>query len=94
MANMFNPPHPGEILKLDVLEPLGLSITAAAEKLGVTRKTLSALVNGKAGVSVEMAYKLSKACGTTPEFWVNLQKQYDLWVYRNTDTTKVYAFAS
>lgn len=75
---MKNPAHPGEILREDCIEPLGLSITAVADALGVTRKSLSALVNCKAGVSTEMALRLSLAFGTTPEFWLNMQQAYDL----------------
>ncbi len=82
---MHNPPHPGEILRADYLEPLKLSVTAAAKALGVTRKTLSALLNERAGVSPAMAYRLSKAFDTTPELWVNLQAQFDLWQARATD---------
>jgi addiction module HigA family antidote len=76
---MHNPPHPGEILKEDYLVPLGLSITAAASALGVTRQALSALVNGRGGVSPEMAIRLSKALNTSPQLWLNLQQQFDLW---------------
>jgi antitoxin HigA-1 len=70
--------HPGEIIKYDCLEPLGLSITDAATVLGVTRPTISKLVNGRASVSPEMAIRLSKAFGSTPEFWLRLQLNYDL----------------
>lgn len=77
---MFNPPHPGEVLKELCLEPLGLSVTRAAEALGVTRKTLSAILNGRAGISPEMAIRLSKAFGTSAESWLSQQAQYDLWV--------------
>ena len=76
---MHNPPHPGEILKALCLEPLGLTVTAAAEALGVSRKTLSAILNGRAGISPEMAVRLSIAFGTTAESWLNQQTQYDLW---------------
>jgi addiction module HigA family antidote len=76
---MHNPPHPGEILKTLCLEPLGLTVTAAAEALGVSRKTLSAILNGRAGISPEMAVRLSIAFGTTAESWLNQQTQYDLW---------------
>jgi addiction module HigA family antidote len=76
---MFSPPHPGEILKETCLKPLGLTVTKAARALGVTREALSRLVNGKAGVSPEMAIRLSKAFTTTPEMWSGLQQQYDLW---------------
>lgn len=76
---MHNPPHPGEVLKEFCLEPLDLSVTRAAEALGVSRKTLSAILNGRAGISPEMALRLSKAFGTTPESWLNQQMHYDLW---------------
>ena len=82
---MHNPPHPGEILRADYLEPLELSVTEAAKALGVTRKTLSAIVNERAGISPAMAHRLSKALHTTPELWVNLQTLYDLWQARETD---------
>ena len=77
---MHSPPHPGEVLKELCLEPLGISVTHAAEALGVTRKTLSALVNGRAGISPEMAVRLSIAFDTSAESWLNQQAQYDLWV--------------
>lgn len=76
---MHNPPHPGEILKELCLEPLGLSVTAAAEALGVSRKTLSAILNGKAGISPEMAIRLSIAFNTSAESWLNQQTQHELW---------------
>ena len=76
---MFNPPHPGEVIKELCLEPLGISVTAAAKGLGVSRKTLSALLNGRAGVSPEMAIRLSIAFDTSAESWLNQQSQYDLW---------------
>jgi len=75
---MKNPPHPGQHVKFDCLEPLGLSITKGAEALGVTRLTLSNLVNGKNGVSPEMAIRLSKAFGGSPEVWLGMQMDYDL----------------
>jgi addiction module HigA family antidote len=81
---MHNPPHPGEVIRELCLEPLGLSVTAAAKALGVTRKTISQLLNGKSGVSPEMAVRLSMAFGTTPESWLNQQMQYDLWKVRKT----------
>lgn len=77
---MHNPPHPGEILRELCLEPLGLSVTRTAEALGVSRKTLSAILNGRAGISPEMAIRLSKAFDTTAESWLNQQVQYDLWI--------------
>ena len=77
---MHNPPHPGEILRELCIEPLGLSVTRAAEALGVSRKTLSAILNGRAGISPEMAIRLSKAFDTSAESWLNQQVQYDLWL--------------
>lgn len=77
---MHNPPHPGEALRELCLEPLDLSVTRAAEALGVSRKTLSAILNGRAGISPEMAIRLSKAFGTSAESWLNQQMQFDLWV--------------
>lgn len=76
---MHNPPHPGEILRSLCLEPLGLTVTQAAEALGVSRKTLSAILNGRSGISPEMAVRLSMAFGTSSESWLNQQVQYDLW---------------
>ena len=76
---MHNPPHPGEIIKALCLEPLGLSVTAAAKALGVSRKTLSSILNGRAGISPEMAVRLSIAFNTTAESWLNQQTQFDLW---------------
>jgi addiction module HigA family antidote len=75
---MKNPPHPGEIVRKDCLEPLGLSVTEAAEGLGVSRKHLSELVNGHVGISPNMAIRLSKAFGGSPESWLTQQMQYDL----------------
>jgi len=77
---MHNPPHPGEVLRELCIEPLGLSVTRAAAALGVSRKTLSAILNGRAGISREMAIRLSKAFGTSAESWLSQQAQYDLWV--------------
>ena len=75
---MKNPPHPGRIVRQDCVEPLGLTITEAARVLGVTRQALNNVVNGKAGVSPEMAVRLSKAFGGSPELWLRLQANYDL----------------
>ncbi len=77
---MHDPPHPGEIIKELCLAPLGLSVTDAAKALGVSRKTLSSIVNGRAGISPEMAMRLSMALDTTAESWLNQQVQYDLWL--------------
>ena len=76
---MHNPPHPGEIIKGLCLEPLGLTVTEAAKGLGVSRKTLSAILNGRAGISPEMAVRLSIAFDNSAESWLNQQTQYDLW---------------
>lgn len=73
---MHNPPHPGKVLR----EYLGaLSVTEAAKHLGVTRVSLSRILNGAAGISAEMAISLSEALGTTPELWLGMQTQYELW---------------
>lgn len=77
---MHNPPHPGKVLRELCLEPLGLSVSEAARALGISRKTLSAILNGRAGISPEMAVRLSIAFGTSAESWLNQQTQYDLWV--------------
>ena len=76
---MHNPPHPGEVLKELCIEPLGLTVTKAAKGLGVSRKTLSAILNGKSGISPEMAVRLSIAFNTSSESWLNQQTQHDLW---------------
>jgi addiction module HigA family antidote len=75
---MHNPPHPGEIIREQCLEPLALTVTAAAKGLGVSRKALSELLNGRSGVSPEMAIRLAKAFGGRPELWLKLQLQFDL----------------
>lgn len=80
---MHNPPHPGGIVKRQCLEPLGLTVTRAARGLGVTRQAFSELVNERTGVSVEMAIRLSKAFGSTPETWLGMQTAYDLWQARD-----------
>ena len=76
---MHNPPHPGEVLKELCIEPLGITVTDAAKGLGISRKTLSSILNGKAGISPEMAVRLSIAFNTSSESWLNQQSQYDLW---------------
>lgn len=73
------PSHPGKILKDMYMEPLNLTIGEASANLGVTRKTLSMLLNERQGISAEMALRLSKALGTTPELWMNMQSSFDLW---------------
>ena len=73
------PTHPGEVLLEDVIKPLGITITEAARKLGVCRKTLSELVNQKSSLSPEMALRISEATSTSPESWLNMQSKLDLW---------------
>ena len=75
---MKNPPHPGRIVRQECIEPLGLTVTEAAERLGVVRQTLNNLVNERAGISPEMAVRLSKAFGSSPEVWLGLQMEHDL----------------
>jgi addiction module HigA family antidote len=90
---MYNPPHPGEAIRELCIIPLGLSITEAAKGLGVSRKTLSALLNGRYGVSPEMAIRLSKAFGGSAESWILLQAQYDLWhALQKNDELEVKSF--
>ena len=80
---MHNPSHPGAVLKGLYLDGAGLTITQAAEALGISRKTLSQIVNEKAGISPQMAILLSQAFpNTTPQLWLNMQQQYDLWQAR------------
>jgi addiction module HigA family antidote len=81
---MNNPCHPGEIVKHECLEPLGLSVTAGAKVLGVTRQALSNLINANSGVSPEMAVRLEKAFGGTAETWLRMQAAHDLARVRNT----------
>lgn len=86
---MKNPPHPGLTVKHDCLEELGLSVTAGAEALGVTRVTLSKLINGQSGISPEMAVRLAKAFGSSAETWLGMQIDYDLARVRNRDDITV-----
>lgn len=87
---MHNPPHPGEILRELCIRPLGMTVTQAAAALGVSRKTLSAILNGRAGISPEMAIRLSMAFNTTAESWLNQQVHYDLWqAHRNRKNVRV-----
>ena len=91
---MVAPPHPGGIVKRECLEALGLSVTKAAEGLGVSRQALSELVNEKSAVSAEMAIRLSKAFGSSPETWLGMQTAYDLWQARErADQFRVTQFA-
>lgn len=82
---MKNPVHPGRIVRHDCLEPLGLSVTKGANVLGVTRQALNNLVNGKSGISPEMAIRLTKAFGGTPETWLSIQIAYDLAAVRKNE---------
>ncbi|MFZ0707762.1 MAG: HigA family addiction module antitoxin [Candidatus Korobacteraceae bacterium] len=86
---IFNPAHPGEVLR----DYLGeMSVAEAAERLGVTRAHLSRILNGRAGVSAPMSLRLSAALGTSPEFWLKMQMQYDLWRAQKTKRPKVRPF--
>ena len=76
---MHNPPHPGEVIKRQCVEPLGLTVTEVAKRLGVSRNTLSMMLNGRLGISPEMAIRLSQGFGGSPESWLQQQMQYDLW---------------
>lgn len=90
---MYDPPHPGEAIRELCIEPLGLTITDAAKALDVSRKTLSALLNGRFGISPEMAIRLSKAFGGSAESWLIQQAQYDLWqVKKHGKELKVKSF--
>jgi antitoxin HigA-1 len=89
------PTHPGGILKRQYMEPLSLSVSELAETLGVSRKTLSKIVNERGDVTPDMALRLSKAFNTTPELWLNLQRNYDLWeaAHKSNDWKLVEAIA-
>lgn len=76
---MHNPPHPGEVLREDVIAPLGLSVTDAADRLGMSRVALSRVLNGKAGISPDLAVRLEQAGAGTAQAWVAMQANYDLW---------------
>lgn len=92
---MHTPPHPGEIIREDCLTPLDLTITEAADGLGISRKNLSRILNGHAGVSPDMAIRLSKAFGSSPEMWLKLQMAYDLaQAQKNEANQKVTRFVS
>lgn len=87
---MKNPPHPGRIVRQECIEPLKLTVTAAAKVLGVGRQALNNVVNEKAGISPEMAVRLSKAFGSSPEMWIRLQAGYDIAkALKNQDKIKV-----
>jgi addiction module HigA family antidote len=92
---MKNPPHPGVHIRRDCLEPLGLSVTEASRKLGVTRQALNNVVNGHAGISPEMAIRLSKAFGGSPEVWLRMQMNHDLaQAMKRADSIKVERLAA
>lgn len=93
-AKMHNPAHPGEILRELYLAPLGVTVTQAAEALRITRKHMSAIVNGRVPVTPEMAIRLAAVFATGPEIWVNLQAQYDLWRVRKASRPKVRALVT
>lgn len=87
---MHNPPHPGEFIREIYLDPYDLSIRALAENLGVSASTLTRIINGQSGISPEMALRLSKAIGRSPESWLAMQHNYDLWVAKKaTDLSRV-----
>lgn len=79
MTRMHNPPHPGEVLRDGVFTDTGITVTEFADRLGITRVMLSRVLNGKAGISADMAMRLSAALGTSPESWLHMQANYDLW---------------
>jgi len=83
MASKRKPRHPGALIKQQYLEPLNMSVTDLANALRVSRKTMSAIINEHGGITPVMALRLSKAFGTTPELWLNLQQKYDLWYGEN-----------
>jgi addiction module HigA family antidote len=86
MARMHNPAHPGEVLR----EYLGnMTVTEAADRLGVTRATLSRILNGTNGISADMALRLQDALGTSAEMWLGMQKQYELWIASKAKRPKV-----
>ena len=78
------PTHPGEIIKEDYLKPLSITITELASTLGVSRKTLSKIINKRGAITTDMALRLSRAFDTTPDLWLNLQKNFDLWQAEQT----------
>ncbi len=92
---MHNPPHPGTTLKVLYLDNVDMTVTQAAEKLGISRKTLSQIINGHAGISPQMAILLSQAFpNTTPQLWLNMQQQYDLWQVQQRPLPTIAPFVS
>ena len=97
MREQFNPPHPGEVLWGLDMEPAGLSVGEVAARLGVDRKTVSRIINGRSGISAEMAIRLGKAFRTTPDVWLTMQQSYDLWHAKQRvgkETARIKPFAS
>jgi addiction module HigA family antidote len=90
--NRPKPSHPGEVFLEDVLKPLGMSITEASGRLGITRKALSEFVNQRSSLSINLAMRIAQATNTTPESWINMQTNLDLWQARQ-NAPKVKAFA-
>ena len=87
------PVHPGEILKEEYIQERGLTITKVARGIGVTRQALSAVVNERLGITPELAVKLSEAFGNTSQFWINLQKNYEMWhAEKNVDRSVIEHF--
>jgi antitoxin HigA-1 len=86
------PVHPGELLHEEVLKPLNITITQAARALGVSRKTLSGIINGRYPITTDMALRIAKATDTTPESWINMQTRLDLWEARKNDMIHVDRF--
>jgi antitoxin HigA-1 len=93
-GRMHSPAHPGEILKTMYMEPLEVTITRTADALGVSRKHVSAIVNGRAPVTPDMAIRLAIAFDTDPDIWINLQAQYDLWSVKRQARPKVKRLAA
>ncbi len=93
MRRIRKPTHPGEVLREDVIKSLGLTVTEAAKRLGVTRKTLSELINCKSSMSPEMAVRIGKATKTSPDSWLYMQVQLDLW-YADQKPTEVEDFGN
>ena len=89
ITRMYNPPHPGEILREDVLPELGITVTDAAEQLGVARVTLSRMINGRAAISADMAIRLAQWLGGSAEVWLRAQLQYDLWHAEKNSKIKI-----
>ena len=89
MSRMHNPSHPGEMLKEDILPDLGLTVTDAAEQLGVSRVALSRVINGRAAISAELAIRLAQWLGGSAEIWLRAQLQYDLWNAEQKSKAKV-----